>query len=280
MSQLFIGLIAILTVAWVVSILLAWKLGRSRGKRSWPTARPQPREPKNKEELTRRDFVANVSHELRTPVSIIKGFSDSLIEDYDDLNEKRKKDFLSKIQKNSRRLDALVEDLLDLAKLERSTPSLKLKKLDFHALIRSATENLSSFRKDQNVTLTLDIQEKELIINGDAEKLVSLIGNLIENAVLHAEDATSIKIRAHKEKVESFLVCSIEDNGKGIPEKELSRLFERFYRVDKGRSRERGGTGLGLSIAREVVEAHGGEISASSFPNKGASFSFRLPTPL
>jgi len=89
---------------------------------------------------------------------------------------------------------------------------------------------------------------------------------------------TQIKVRARKESSAPYVLCSIEDNGQGIPEEELSRLFERFYRVDKGRSRERGGTGLGLSIAREVVEAHGGEISASSLQGKGTSFSFRLPT--
>ena len=133
-----ISVIAVLAISWIGGILLAWRVGRSRGKRSWPTARPQPREPKNKDELTRRDFVANVSHELRTPVSIIKGFSDSLIEDYDDLPEARKKDFLGKIQRNARRLNALVEDLLTLAKLEESAPTLRLQKLDsmpFFALL-------------------------------------------------------------------------------------------------------------------------------------------------
>lgn len=271
-------LAAVLAISWIGGILLAWRVGRSRGKRSWPTARPQPREPKNKDELTRRDFVANVSHELRTPVSIIKGFSDSLIEDYDDLPEARKKDFLGKIQRNARRLNALVEDLLTLAKLEESAPTLRLQKLDFHALFRTATENLLASRQNLKATLSLDIPPSELMIEGDAEKLVSLIENLIDNAVLHAEGASEIKVRARKEKGESFVVCSIEDDGQGIAEEELGRLFERFYRVDKGRSRERGGTGLGLSIAREVVEAHGGEISAGSQPGKGTVFSFRLPT--
>ncbi len=270
--------VGLLVILFFGGIALAWRLGRSRGKRNWPTARPQPREPKNKEELARRDFVANVSHELRTPVSIIKGFSDSLIEDYPDLKEKQKKDFLEKIQRNAQRLHALVEDLLALATLERAEPSLKLEKLDFYALLRSAVENGIGSQTRLPTPIALDIPEEELIIQADVQKLVSLIENLVENASLHAEGVTQIKVRARKESSAPYVLCSIEDNGQGIPEEELSRLFERFYRVDKGRSRERGGTGLGLSIAREVVEAHGGEISASSLQGKGTAFSFRLPT--
>ena len=270
--------VGLLVILFFGGIAFAWRLGRSRGKRNWPTARPQPREPKNKEELARRDFVANVSHELRTPVSIIKGFSDSMIEDYPDLKEKQKKHFLEKIQKNAQRLHALVEDLLALATLERAEPSLKLEKLDFYALIRSTVENGIGYQNRASTPIALDIPEEELMIHADTQKLVSLIENLVENASLHAEGVTQIKVRARKESSAPYVLCSIEDNGQGIPEEELSRLFERFYRVDKGRSRERGGTGLGLSIAREVVEAHGGEISASSLEGKGTSFSFRIPT--
>ena len=270
--------VGLLVILFFGGITLAWRFGRSRGKRNWPTARPQPREPKNKEELARRDFVANVSHELRTPVSIIKGFSDSLIEDYPDLKEKQKKDFLEKIQRNAQRLHALVEDLLALAILERAEPSLKLEKLDFYALLRSTVENGIGSQTRPLTPIALDIPAEELMIQADVQKLVSLIENLVENASLHAEGVTEIKVRARKESSSPYVLCSIEDNGQGIPEEELSRLFERFYRVDKGRSRERGGTGLGLSIAREVVEAHGGEISASSLQGKGTSFSFRLPT--
>jgi two-component system, OmpR family, phosphate regulon sensor histidine kinase PhoR len=270
--------VGLLVILFFGGIAFAWRLGRSRGKRNWPTARPQPREPKNKEELARRDFVANVSHELRTPVSIIKGFSDSMIEDYPDLKEKQKKHFLEKIQRNAQRLHALVEDLLALATLERAEPSLKLEKLDFYALIRSTVENGIGYQNRASTPIALDIPEEELMIHADTQKLVSLIENLVENASLHAEGVTQIKVRARKESSAPYVLCSIEDNGQGIPEEELSRLFERFYRVDKGRSRERGGTGLGLSIAREVVEAHGGEISASSLQGKGTSFSFRIPT--
>jgi len=270
--------VGLLVILFFGGITLAWRFGRSRGKRNWPTARPQPREPKNKEELARRDFVANVSHELRTPVSIIKGFSDSLIEDYLDLKEKQKKDFLEKIQRNAQRLHALVEDLLALATLERAEPSLKLEKLDFYALLRSTVENGIGSQTRLPTPIALDIPAEELMIQADVQKLVSLIENLVENASLHAEGVSQIKVRARKESSAPYVLCSIEDNGQGIPEEELSRLFERFYRVDKGRSRERGGTGLGLSIAREVVEAHGGEISASSLQGKGTSFSFRLPT--
>jgi len=270
--------VGLLVILFSGGIALAWRLGRSRGKRNWPTARPQPREPKNKEELARRDFVANVSHELRTPVSIIKGFSDSLIEDYPDLKEKQKKDFLEKIQRNAQRLHALVEDLLALATLERAEPSLKLEKVDLYSLLRSTVENGIGSQTRPLTPIALDIPAEELMIQADIQKLVSLIENLVENASLHAEGVTEIKVRARKESSSPYVLCSIEDNGQGIPEEELSRLFERFYRVDKGRSRERGGTGLGLSIAREVVEAHGGEISASSLQGKGTSFSFRLPT--
>ena len=135
----------------------------------------------------------------------------------------------------------------------------------------------SSYRLSLVLCFSLDIPEEKLIIHADIQKMVSLIENLVENASLHAEGATQIKVRTRKESNAPYVLCSVEDDGQGIPEEELSRLFERFYRLDKGRSRERGGTGLGLSIAREVVEAHGGEISASSLQGKGTSFSFRLP---
>jgi len=271
-------LIGLLACALLIGLFAVWKTVRKKEKSLWGEGRPGTRQSKNEQEQARRDFVANVSHELRTPVSIIKGFSETLIEDYESLGEKQKSNFLRKIHRNSQRLNSLVEDLLDLSRLDAQDVALEKQTLNLSDLINQIGEDFKSRLEKGTPNLCIDLPTEPLQISGDAEKLISVFENLIENATVHAENLTTIKIRANLDSTGELVVCKIEDDGEGIPEEELDRLFERFYRLDKGRSRERGGTGLGLSIVREIIEAHGGDIVVQSKLGEGSVFSFRLPT--
>ena len=244
---------------------------------SWLRNTPQKRELQDKDEQTRRDFVANVSHELRTPVSIIKGFADSLIEDYDDLKDEKRKHFLSKIQKNAERLNTLVEDLLELAKLEKPQTTLSMESLDLSKLVRSIEEEFLQRKENPLPKFLLKCPTSPVITQADPVKLVSVFENLIDNAMIHAEGLSYLLVRIKEDTKKNQIICEIEDDGIGISQEDQEMLFERFYRVEKGRSRMRGGTGLGLSIAREIIEAHNGEISIRSKTGQGAIFSFKIP---
>ena len=244
---------------------------------SWLRNTPEKRELQDKDEQTRRDFVANVSHELRTPVSIIKGFADSLIEDYEDLKDEKRKHFLSKIQKNAERLNTLVEDLLALAKLEKPQTTLSMESLDLCKLVRSIEEEFLQRKETPLPKLFLKCPTEPVTTQADPVKLLSVFENLIDNAMIHAEGLSYLLVRIKEDTKKNQIICEIEDDGIGISQEDQEMLFERFYRVEKGRSRMRGGTGLGLSIAREIIEAHNGEISIRSKTGQGAIFSFKIP---
>jgi signal transduction histidine kinase len=272
-----VWLLVLLAFGMLVLSFVAWKTLRKKEGSLWSEGRPVNRQSKDDQEKTRRDFVANVSHELRTPVSIIKGFSETLIEDYESLGEKQKKNFLNKILRNSQRLNSLVEDLLSLARLDAQDIALDKQTLNLSDLIKQIGEDFKSRLEKDTPSLCIDLPTEPLEISGDSEKLISVFENLIENATVHAETLTTITIQARLDPVDKKVVCQIKDDGRGIPEEKLDRLFERFYRLDKGRSRERGGTGLGLSIVREIIEAHGGDIVVQSKLGEGSVFSFRFP---
>ena len=270
-------LIVLLGCGLFAALLSLWKIAPKKERHPWGKGKPGTPQGKNEQEQTHRDFVANVSHELRTPVSIIKGFSETLIDDFESLSEKQKKNFLLKIRNNSKRLDSLIEDLLSLARLDAQEVALKKQTVNLSALIKQIGEDFKSRLKKDTPRLLVDLPSAPLHISGDPEKLISVFENLIENATVHAENLTRIKVQAKLDSKGESVVCKIEDDGQGIPQGELDRLFERFYRLDKGRSRERGGTGVGLSIVREIIEAHGGEIVVQSKLGEGSVFSFRIP---
>jgi len=246
----------------------------------WPENKPQKREAKDQDEQTRRDFVANVSHELRTPVSIIKGFADSLQEDYEILSENKRKSFLSKIQKNAERLNSLVEDLLVLAKLEKPKTTLSKEPLDLCELVREIKEEFLQRKESCLPKLILLCPAVPVRILADPQKLISVFENLIDNAIIHAGGLSQISIRISENLEDNSITSEVEDDGKGIEQEDQEMLFERFYRVDKGRSRNTGGTGLGLSITREIIDAHDGEISVRSKVDSGTVFSFKIPKSL
>ena len=230
------------------------------------------------EEDYRRDFVANVSHELRTPVSIIKGFSETLLEDFENIKEKKRKDFLEKINRNANRLHSLIEDLLLLAQFDGNPNSLKLQTIDLTTTIREVVEECKSRWNPQELKVLLDLPNFEVPITVDPQKMVSVFENLLENAFNHAKEVSRITIRLKIIEKHTIALCEIEDDGQTtISPAEIEKLFERFYRVDKSRSRARGGTGLGLSIVKDIIEAHNGHIVAKQSKSGGLIFTFKLP---
>ncbi len=223
-------------------------------------------------EKTRRDFVANVSHELRTPLTSISGYVETLLDGHH--SEADTRDFLSIILKNATRVNRLTEDLLALASVESGDYKLRTLPVRASALVRDAIESLAGMVLDSPVTLEADQTTDEFVL-ADPDSLNQVFGNLIENAMKYGKTGKRVCVGARKlqGEVEFF----VRDFGPGIPFEHLDRIFERFYRIDKARSRESGGTGLGLAIAKHIVLAHGGVIRAESELGSGATFLFTLP---
>src|SRR5271170_1067594 len=223
-------------------------------------------------EKTRRDFVANVSHELRTPLTSISGYVETLMDGRH--SEKDTRDFLSIILKNATRVNRLTEDLLALASVESGDYKLKTHPVRASELVRDAIESLAGMVLDSPVNLEAGETTDEFVL-ADPDSLNQVFGNLIENAMKYGKSGLRVSVGARKldTEVEFF----VRDFGPGIPFEHLDRIFERFYRIDKARSRESGGTGLGLAIAKHIVLAHGGLIRAESELGAGATFLFTLP---
>jgi len=225
-------------------------------------------------EKVRRDFVANVSHELRTPISSIKGYAETLIDGA--LEDKENaRDFLKIIYSDSERLARLIDDLLDLSKIESDKFGLALKACSFEPIITRVITGLQRQIQDKEISIKIKIPKDIPDILADEVRIAQVLLNLIDNAIKYNQQKGIITISA-KEKNE-FVRIDVSDTGIGISDKDLPRLFERFYRVDKARSRELGGTGLGLSIVKHIVSAHNGEVSVQSIAGQGSTFSFTLP---
>jgi two-component system phosphate regulon sensor histidine kinase PhoR len=223
-------------------------------------------------EKTRRDFIANVSHELRTPLTNVQGYAETLLETVGEDGPSR--EFLEIIRKNAARMTRITEDLLILAKVESGEQKLDLHPVSPATLIEDAAEN---FREnDLSVTIELIIQNHAAqCVSADRNAAFQVFRNLIDNALKYAASGGRLEIGSRD--VEGAVEFFVHDYGPGIASEHLPRLFERFYRVDKARSRESGGTGLGLAIAKHIVRAHGGAIWAESELNHGSIFFFTLP---
>jgi two-component system phosphate regulon sensor histidine kinase PhoR len=224
-------------------------------------------------EISRRDFVANVSHELRTPLTSISGYVETLIESHG-LPEEQVKEFLAIILKNASRMNRLTEDLLALARVESKDYALAPQPTRASELMVDAIESLAPLAIDAGMLLIAG-ETTDALIYADPDALQQVFGNLIENAIKYGREGGRIIVgcRRQGENVE----FTVQDFGPGIPSHHLSRIFERFYRVDTARSRESGGTGLGLAIVKRVLEAHGGDIWVESEIGHGTAFLFRLP---
>jgi two-component system, OmpR family, phosphate regulon sensor histidine kinase PhoR len=223
-------------------------------------------------EKTRRDFIANVSHELRTPLTSIQGYTETLLDSASDNNHSR--DFLEIIRKSALRMSRLTEDLLTLARVESGEQRFDIQPSAPADLLEEAVQSFREIARAQNVELKVE-DHASAQVGADPEAIHQVFSNLVDNALKYAQSGGRIILGARPvaESVEFY----IQDFGPGIPSEHLPRLFERFYRVDKARSRESGGTGLGLAIAKHIVLAHGGTIRAQSDLNHGSTFLFTLP---
>jgi len=224
-------------------------------------------------ETMRSDFIANVSHELKTPLTSIKGFIETLLEGAMD-DKENNRNFLAIIQDHAERLDTLVSDLLSLSHLESKEISLEKEDVELSRLVGRVALGFESQLRGKAIEIKNELKDG-LVVKVDKHRLEQVFTNLIDNGIKFNKNKGSIKIYCHdlKDKVKIF----VEDSGIGIPEKDIPRIFERFYRVDKARSRELGGTGLGLSIVKHIVELHGGNVGVESVESSGSKFWLILP---
>jgi two-component system, OmpR family, phosphate regulon sensor histidine kinase PhoR len=220
----------------------------------------------------RRDFVANVSHELRTPLTAIRGYVEALSEG--DASQEERRHFLDIILRHALRMERMVKDLLRLARLDAGQEILEPVDCDTRALIQSVISDLTPALEGRGQHVDIAIGTGAEHLRGDPAKLHDAIRNLVANAGIYSPERTTIRIDARRES--SCIVIAISDQGPGIPEDDLTRVFERFYRVDKSRARDPGGTGLGLAIVKHLVELHGGHVRAENRSSGGATFTIEL----
>jgi two-component system phosphate regulon sensor histidine kinase PhoR len=225
-------------------------------------------------EAIRRDFVANVSHELKTPITAIRGLVETVLDD-DAMDPGLRSRFLGRIKEQSHRLSTLVSDLLTLSRLESAGQIAELVPVDLRSTVRDCSQGHGQIAEDRRIALHVEMPAEPVRVLGDADSLRLLVGNLIDNAIKYTPEQGQVWVRLGVDG--STAVLDVVDDGIGIERKHLDRIFQRFYRVDKARSRELGGTGLGLSIVKHVCMAHGGEVSVESQPGEGSRFRVRLP---
>ena len=221
----------------------------------------------------RRDFVANVSHELRTPLTAVRGYVEALMEG--PVEPEQRRTFLEVIDRHTARMERLVRDLLRLARLDAQQETADIHPIDVAKLFRSAMNDLTERIERQALQVDIKVKPAAAVIEADPTKMHDALRNLIENAVNYSVKGARIELEAHADG--DRVLLSVGDYGPGIPEADLGRVFERFYRVDTSRTRDPGGTGLGLSIVRHLVELHGGKVSAGNRAEGGAVFTISLP---
>ncbi len=228
-----------------------------------------------KVERVRKDFVINVSHELRTPLASIQGYTETLLDGaiHDSANNIR---FLSIIRQNAERLGRLTEDLLTLSRIELKRHVFQFAHYDVNALLAEQLDAMRPMAEKKHIVLTLEAAPSGTEAFCDSEAVHQIVTNLVDNSLKYTPEGGSVVIGARNLSNDRVMLY-VRDTGIGIPTEDLPRLFERFYRVDKARSRELGGTGLGLAIVKHLVRSQGGEVAVESVPNQGSLFYFTLP---
>ena len=222
----------------------------------------------------RRDFVANVSHELRTPLSILRGYIETLL-DNPQTSDKELSRILRVMERHSKRLGLLVDDLLTLAHLESRSAGLQFSAVQLAELFQSVIRDWEKKLAEKQLKVVVDLSPDARTIRADETRLHEVLYNLLDNALKYSRENGEIRLRAVQRGPE--IVLSVTDNGIGISKDDLPRIFERFYRVDKARSRELGGTGLGLAIVKHIAQLHGGRVEAESDLGKGTTIRVSLP---
>ena len=226
---------------------------------------------KRRLDAVRREMVANIGHELKTPVGALSLLSEAL-EDETDIGEFRR--LTASMQREALRLGQIIDDLLDLSRIEAEESPVR-EPVPAHLVVEHAVERVRTLADHQAIELDVVEVDPTLTILGDRRQLVNALDNLLENAVKYSDAGSAVRVSATSSG--PLLTISVEDHGIGIPTRDLERVFERFYRVDRARARDTGGTGLGLSIVRHVAYNHGGEVSVTSQEGRGSTFRLTLP---
>jgi len=224
-------------------------------------------------EAIKRDFVANVSHELRTPLASIKGYSETLLDGAMN-NKESAREFLSIIDKNATRMSRLIEDLLVLSRVEGQQMQMVSEVIDLSELVRSMVDGLKKQARDKGIEIVLDIEDGVPGVVADKGRVEQVMINLLDNAIKYTPGGGRLDVSVCVKAGEA--IVEVRDTGIGIPASDMPRIFERFYRVDKARSRELGGTGLGLAIAKHIIQSLSGRVWVESKPGEGSVFSFAL----
>ena len=224
-------------------------------------------------EQQRLTLTQNISHELKTPVASIRGALETILM-HPDMEEEQRRQFIERAYQQSGRLANLVEDISTINKLDTQTDFYNRLQLDLHTIVENVVQDLSLRATQAGATITHNVP-KHLIITGNYTLLYSIFHNIVDNAINYVEKAQITILLTHQDPANLYF--SITDNGQGIPSEALPHIFERFYRVDKARSRERGGTGLGLAIAKEITEQHGGTMEISSVYGEGTTLTMKIP---
>jgi len=225
-------------------------------------------------EEIRKDFVANVSHELRTPVAVIKGYAEALHSGIINDNPEKADQFAKTIDKHAERLTELISDLLNLSELESSKFSLKISRVDLTEIVQNVLVLLESKAALKGIHLSVVKDRDQAFVMADESKIGQVLFNLVSNAIKYSSSGDSVTITLDSEG--NDVRVAVVDTGQGIPSDSIPRLFERFYRVDKGRARDEGGTGLGLAIVKHIVQLHGSVVKVKSIEGEGSTFSFTL----
>jgi two-component system phosphate regulon sensor histidine kinase PhoR len=225
-------------------------------------------------EAFRKEFIADVSHELKTPIFAAQGFVHTLLDGA--VNDKTVRDkFLRKAAKSLDGLDMLVQDLLTLSHIETGQIKMHFEKINLYELAQEVFEQFEGKPDRKAINLQIDSSSKNVTVYADWQRITQVMTNLISNAIKHSPDGSDVIVIFSSTK--KYVVVKIKDFGEGIPAQDIGRIFERFYRVDKSRSREKGGTGLGLAIVKHILEGHNSKADVESTPGKGSVFSFKLP---